>query len=215
MLVICWSVKGGSGTTVVASALALTFSYLAPRGALLVDLAGDAPAALGLSEPPSPGVGDWLGSPDDVDDDSLDTLTVSATDRLRVLHRGAMPMPGTPARWDALARALCDRPGVTVVDAGIAPVPRPLLGASDESLLVVRPCYLALRRAASLEPKPTGVIVVNEPSRALTARDVESVLGVPVRAEVGFDPLIARAVDAGLLLSRVPATLVDALRGAA
>ena len=50
MLITCWSSKGGSGTTVVAAALAHLLAAEAD-GALLVDLGGDLPAALGLPEP--------------------------------------------------------------------------------------------------------------------------------------------------------------------
>jgi hypothetical protein len=56
---------------------------------------------------------------------------------------------------------------------------------------------------------------VREPGRALTRRDVEEVLGVPVRAEVDVDPAVARAVDAGLLASRLPRALERGLRNAA
>ena len=49
MLVICWSPKGGSGTSVVAAALALGH---ADRGeAVLVDLVGDQGAILGVETP--------------------------------------------------------------------------------------------------------------------------------------------------------------------
>ena len=83
------------------------------------------------------------------------------------------------------------------------------------SLLVLRPCYLALRRALAAPIRPSAVVLVNEPGRALTRRDIEDVLGVPVRAEVDFDPSIARAVDAGLLAGRVPRALERALKEAA
>jgi anion-transporting ArsA/GET3 family ATPase len=46
--VACWSAKGGAGTTVVAAALARRFAAEQPRGALLVDTAGDSLAALGM-----------------------------------------------------------------------------------------------------------------------------------------------------------------------
>jgi len=83
------------------------------------------------------------------------------------------------------------------------------------SLLVLRPCYLALRRALAAPLRPSGVILVGEEGRSLGRRDVEEVLGVPVRAEVGFDPAVARAVDAGLLSRRVPRALGRSLRQAA
>jgi len=46
VFITCWSVKGGSGTTVVATALALLCAARVPDGALLVDLVGDAPLVL-------------------------------------------------------------------------------------------------------------------------------------------------------------------------
>ena len=51
-------------------------------------------------------------------------------------------------------------------------------------------------------PRPTGAIVVREQGRALTVRDVEAVLNVPVVATISFDPSVSRAVDAGVLPAR-------------
>ncbi|HYX44837.1 MAG TPA: hypothetical protein VE760_07320, partial [Acidimicrobiales bacterium] len=86
MLIACWSPKGGSGTTVVSAALALV---LASAGqTLLADLAGDVPAALGLSGPGGPGLSDWLAAGRDVPDDALARLEVEVGPRLRLLPRG-------------------------------------------------------------------------------------------------------------------------------
>ena len=61
------------------------------------------------------------------------------------------------------------------------------------------------RRLVQREPRD------GEPGRSITGREVERVLGVPVLAEVPYDPAIARAVDAGLLLARLPVTLARPL----
>ena len=53
----------------------------------------------------------------------------------------------------------------------------------------------------------------SEPGRSLGARDVEDVLGVPVLAVVEARTATARAVDAGVLASRMPDTLARPLRG--
>ena len=79
------------------------------------------------------------------------------------------------------------------------------------SLLVLRPCYLALRRAVDAPLRPSGVVLVAEPGRALGRRDVEDVLDAPVRAEVPVSPAVARMVDAGLLSRRLPRLLERAL----
>ncbi len=83
------------------------------------------------------------------------------------------------------------------------------------SLMVLRPCYLGLRRAVAAPLRASGVVLVAEEGRSLTRRDVEEVLGVPVRAEVPYHAAVARAVDAGLLAARVPRGLERSLRRAA
>ena len=48
------------------------------------------------------------------------------------------------------------------------------------------------------------MVLVTEPGRALGRADVERTVGAPVVAEVAVDPQVARAVDAGMLTSRLP-----------
>ena len=55
-------------------------------------------------------------------------------------------------------------------------------------------------------------MLINEPGRALTATDIEAILGRPIVATVAYDPAISRAVDSGLLTTRVPRVLARALR---
>ncbi|MFM8267548.1 MAG: hypothetical protein ACKOA2_05970 [Ilumatobacteraceae bacterium] len=204
---ICWSVKGGSGTTVVAAALALLKSHRHPT--LLVDVGGDVPAALGLTEPRSPGLSDWLASTS-ADGDALVQLAIEATDSLRVLPLGG-PIQPRPD-WARLRAAL---PDDAVVDLSGRVPPPEFVAPGDHSILVVRPCYLALRRVISCGHTPTGIVVVDEPGRALRAADVARAVGAPVVAEVPFDPALSRAVDAGLLATRLPRTIAHPLRGAA
>jgi hypothetical protein len=109
--------------------------------------------------------------------------------------------------------------GITVVDAGRTPSGRPVEGhgggsagplrAADgagplERYAVLRgPCYVALATLLTATQRFDGVIVVAEPGRSLTGRDVTDVLGIPVVATVGADPSVARTIDAGLLLGRL------------
>ncbi|HUR17538.1 MAG TPA: hypothetical protein VMZ51_01210 [Acidimicrobiales bacterium] len=217
MLIACWSVKGGSGTSVVAAGLALILARSMPEGALAVDLAGDLPATFGVPEPAGPGLREWVATRH-VGDDSLVRLEVEVGPGLHLIAAGDTR---ATARIDAAgADRLCAAldPGRHVVaDCGSAGDEAGITMASSAalSLLVLRPCYLALRRALAAPIRPSGVILVDEPGRSLGRRDIEDVLGVPVRAEVAWDPAVARAVDAGLLASRVPRTLERALRRAA
>ena len=201
---LCWSAKGGSGTTVIAAALALVLSQRDPT--TVVDLAGDLPAALGIAEPAGPGVRQWMASPN-ADAMALERLQVPVSDTLQLLPVGSTEP--TVERWADLAIALSQRS--VVIDAGTGIPPAALLAAADHNLLVTRPCYLALRLAAASGVQPTGIVLVGEPGRALTARDIERAVGAPVVAELYYDPAVARAVDAGLLAARLPATLAHAL----
>jgi len=216
MIIACWSVKGGSGTTVVASALAVLLAR-ASSGVLLVDLVGDGPAVLGLPEPGGPGLAEWLADPAHPAD-VLDRLIAPVSAGLELLPAGSVAGAATVAGGGrAAARQLARRNGPVVVDAGVAPAGAAgeLVDAADLSLLVLRPCYLALRRAMAIARRPDGLVVVSEPGRALRAADVSEVLGVPVRGIVEQDPAVARAIDAGLLAARLPRPLERGLRSAA
>ena len=213
-MIVCWSVKGGSGTTVVASTLALVHAEKSPRGALIVDLAGDVPAVLGLAEPSGIGIGEWFAQNENSSRIALQSIAIQATANLQLISRGSGQIVAN-ANFSELAASLATFDLPVVVDAGCGVVPTELLARASSSLLITRPCYLSLRRAAQLNVAPTGVVLINEPGRALGKRDVESVIGAPVLAEITFDATISRAVDAGLLASRLPGMLAKQLSVAA
>ncbi len=209
MLVACWSPKGGSGTTVASVLLALTWARMSSSEVVLADVAGDVPAALGVPDPSGPGLADWLSASADVGADALARLEVDVGRGLRLLPRGsteAGSSGGGGLRAEALTAVLVADSRPVVADCGGADrTPgRQLAAGAALSLVVLRPCYLALRRALAAPIQPSGIVLVHESGRALQRRDVEDVLGVPVWAELPLDGNLARAVDAGLLVSRVP-----------
>ena len=57
-----------------------------------------------------------------------------------------------------------------------------------------------------------GIIVLEESGRALTPTDISTVLKTPIVSTIKVDPSVSRAVDAGLLSSRIPAALNEGLR---
>lgn len=211
MLTMCWAAKGGSGTTVFATAKAL--SNDAPT--LLVDLAGDVMPTLGLPIPDGPGLTEWLVSDSPID--RLPRLEHPVTEHLDVLTSGESPDPAVRhgRRWFELAAHLRSDRRHVIIDAGTGRPPEPLVAAADESLLVTRACYLSLRRAAAMGLTPTGIVFVEEPGRALKPADVESAFGAPIVSTALLDPAIARAVDSGLLMSRLPGAWRRRLRRAA
>jgi len=241
MLVTCWSAKGGSGTTVVAAALAVMLAR-ASESSALIDLGGDAPAVLGMPEPQGPGFLDWARAADSgVEAEALWRLATDAGGGLRVVHRGsalssasaegsASSDPTLAGSGDGSNASVTDAARIAarvvdgaaasgteavVVDAGgPGELAFEVAARSTLSLLVLRPCYLALRRALQAPVRPSAIVLVDEPDRSLCAADVEDVLGVSVRAVVPWDKAIARTVDAGLLRTRVPRVLATSLRAA-
>ncbi len=211
MVTVCWSVKGGVGVSVVSAALALSLREHTHDPTLLVDLAGDMAAVLGTARlADRPGVGEWLTS--DVPSAQVGGLVEAVTPQLSLLGRGDSSENLNPTRVPELMAWLRDWPGAVVVDLGSdANVRGPVLHGGVRSLLVLRLCYLGIR-AALEQHRPDGVIVVEEPGRALTSADLASALGVPVVARVPYDATISRAIDAGLLASRVPRLLSRSLR---
>lgn len=217
MLTACWSVKGGSGTTVVAASLVLALAG-AGRAVVAADFAGDLALALGAPARRESGVSDWLAAGPSVPGDSLARIAEEVAPGVTLVGAGsdAAVVAGADASAGArLAEGLrALRVGAPVVaDCGrMAPgAVSAFVESADRSLLVVRPCYLALSRAVKA-PRPTAVVLVTERRRALSARDVEDVLGVPVVAEIAWDPEIAHAVDTGLLAQALPRPLSDAMR---
>jgi hypothetical protein len=217
VLICCWSSKGGAGTTVVAASLALMLASRTPGGALLADLAGDAPTVLGLPvDPVGPGITDWLGGT------STRPPELRVAPGLGLLLRGLGPPPPAGVGADQLLDALVADPRPVVVDAGVIGTPTAhgelalaVASSATHSLLVVRQCFMALRRALLAPLRPSAVVLVEDVGRALTAADVEEALGVPVRARVHTTAQIARVVDAGLLAVALPRSLERDLRDAA
>lgn len=207
MLFPLWTAKPGSGCTVVAASLATS---LARRngGALLVDLGGDLPAALGIADP-AHGVTDWLAA-DGATAEQLGALAVAVAPGLALVprgHHGAWRRGRADRLIDVLARST--RP--VVVDVGAVD---PLVGSPmdelrrsfarrPDAILVTTPCYLALRRVKAVESavglRPRGVALLQQPGRGIDRGQLSDLVGAPVIAEIAHDPAVARAVDRGVL----------------
>lgn len=202
-----FAAKGGVGCSVVAAATAVLASARTPT--LLVDLSGDLASLLGLSDPEGGeplGIADWLNAENPLPD-SLRRIERRVTDSLALLPLGSGAFSPRPDQARLLARLLSADGRMVVVDVGLrAQVGVAILDASQRTALVTRSCYLALR-AARRGPEPDDVVLVAEPGRALSAKDVAAAIGSPVGPIVRWDPSISRAVDAGLLVSRLPRPL--------
>ena len=191
MLIACWSSKGGAGTTVVAAALGLVLAARRASGALLADLAGDLPAALGL--PPRPTApASPAGSPPGPTCRSTRSAASSAPPprASALLDRGCGPArPGAGrGRSPRCSPPTRGRSSPTAAPSRRAP-PLAVAAAADRSLLVTRPCFLALRRGVDA-PRCGPRRSCSSPSRAArsTGATSRSALGAPVVAEVERRP---------------------------
>ncbi len=216
MLVALWSPKGGSGTSVLAAACALVLAR--HGGVRLADLDGDQPAIFGLAVDPDTGLLDWLATGAEAPPDALDRLTIEAAPGVALVPRGTAdrslaPLPAAEA-GAALAVSLRDGPVPCIVDAGTASTPaaRAVVEVADCSVVVVRGCYLSLRRAvrSPLLERTAGVAFVDEAGRSLGAGEVRDVLDRAVLTRVPARATIARTVDAGVLPGRLPDPLARA-----
>ena len=218
-----WSVKAGSGTTTVVSLLARRLASISDVGAIIVDLCGESHIVLGVPEPTSGGAAEWSApSHCTLGKDALRSAEVVVAAGLSLLPRGRGPFRNL-TRTAAIA-TLAGEPGrPAIVDAGClyryggedARSPqnddlaarRRAVAAADWSLLVTRNCPIALRRATHEPLVPNGVVLISDSHSPLTVQDVERSVGVPVWMHLNVDPSVARAVDAGLLGTALPAAL--------
>lgn len=234
MPIIVESAKGGSGATLVATAIALATDM----PTVLVDLGGDVEHALGVAADARPGALDWLRS--NAPAARLDEFVVPIDERVGLVAAGrAAPLGSASSsrvgdvdeasRVDALFDWCRDHESRTgalvVVDAGLVAAAHRRSGdgepnhaasleeaASTTTVLVTRACYLALRRHEGGTVRPDGVVLVAEPGRALSTRDIERSIGSPVVATIAWDPAVARAIDAGLVQTALPRPLRRSIR---
>ena len=175
MVILCWAAKGGSGTTVVAAALALTSA----RPALLVDLDGELPAVARHPRTRSTGRLDWLAS------DAPAAHLADLTDRDRTAGR---PVAVRRSSRTPTAAGVADNARIATSDGWSSPVGWP--NGSSPGVDVIdrrrhrRTAPRARRRGrpppardqtvlpaldarAAAPTRPSGVIVVDEPGHAL------------------------------------------------
>ena len=156
------------------------------------------------------------------------TTTVAAALALHASHAGAAvfvssdpaaaaALIGVPVavdgEWIEVTRTLALAPGWTreawatdtvIVDAGTLSDGLPECPHAERYAVLRGPCYVALATLLAHSGTPfDGIILVGEPERSLTAGDVTDVLGLPIVANVAIAPRVARAIDAGLLSTRL------------
>lgn len=230
-LTVLWAPKGGAGASVLSAHLA---GALAATGAqcLLADLDldhGDQAAILG-AEQETKSITDLLRVVDEISAGALDAVVWRHPSGFRVLLSRGLPGEGAIVKGRDLVRVLeaaREAEGLVVADVPSGDQELALLTAevATRMLLVVTPDLLALRRArqavAGLESAGVGgdrvgVVVNRFGDAAVTAAEVEAVVGRPVVAIVPPDLGLLRAPDRGRLADsglRVLSDLAHRLMG--
>jgi hypothetical protein len=213
VVLVCWSIGGGVGTSVVVAGVA-TAAARRGRSCLVADLGGDQPTIFGVPEPDAPGLAAWSEAPPDVTAEALQHLEVELAPGVALLPRGSGSLRADKAA--VLSEALAEDDRFVVVDAGVT-TPGSLAGhlvaGAERSLLVVRACPIALRRLEASPPPATEIVVVRDRRRSVTWRDVAAAARAPVVAELEVDPAVATAVDAGLDRRSLPRSFLRVLDG--
>ena len=197
-LTVCWSAKGGSGTTVVAAALALGSAI----DSLLIDLDGELPAALGVPEPSGQGLSDWFAS-DAPERVGPRPRRRRSADARRLVARGPSAIPRESPRWPALRVVPRHHAARRRRRRRLRRAARRRCSTSGSA------ACSSPGRATSRCRAPAGcrgpTASCSSPSRAQPdRRRCRRAVGAPVVARIAVDPAIARAVDAGLLAARLP-----------
>lgn len=199
-----YATKGGQGVTTIAAALGILTAHAGHR-TLLVDSGHDLAALLGLPDNADrPGLAEYL---EPASRTTPTAITTRVAENLDIVSRGTGPIVFSTHTYGLLIGGLgqYDHVIIDTTDNAYAWTLH-----VEHRVLVTRPCYLALRHA-TITPRPTHVVLINEPGRALSAKDIEAVTAVPVTATVPYGLDIARNIDAGILNTRLPRTLTRAL----
>ena len=179
--------SGGVGTTTIAAAHALQLARVG-RDVLLIDLA-DGALRTTLAMP-------WV-------EPSVDQLQ-----RAAVTQNLSLVLSDVDSIEGLIPLHVWSEYHDVVIDWGRKQPER----VEGERILVVTNDYGSLHRAVVHCQWDAYVLSRYIPSRALTTHDVEHALGKQMRAVVNEDSTIARAVDAGLLVSSVPRTFDNVLQ---
>ena len=207
---VFYAVKGGVGCSTIAAAFALQSARAQPT--VLVDCSGDLDVLLGLRHPtedPGFGLSDWLAAAEPPPD-ALSRLERPVSGHLTLIPFGLhATLHPDEARLSLLA-ALLERDGRRcIVDLGLqADGAASLLVDAATTVLVTRACYLGVC-AARQAPTPDAVVVIREAGRALRVRDIEAALGAQTMIGTAWDPAVARSIDSGMAIRRLPNLLTE------
>jgi pilus assembly protein CpaE len=214
MVVVAFSGKGGTGTSMVATNLAVTLAGGARGRAALVDIDlqfGDAASMLRV-ENHQQSLADLAPKGDDIESDLLDRVLATGPAEVRVLRAPATPeLAETIAAADlrSIIRATARAHQFVVIDTPSAIDERVLevFELADRVLLVTSYNLSAVRgtkttllllEALGVDPERIDVVLNHTRPRTNYRReDIEVILGRPVIDDLPYDQRVDASLDSG------------------
>lgn len=213
-VITVFSPKGGTGKTVLSTNLASVLAARSAQKVLLVDLDlqfGDAAIMLGVD--PTRTLFDLVSAPGVLDAEKLDGYVTKHKTGLDILAAPLRPEEAelvTEAKVTELLSVARESYDIVVVDTSpffYGPM-LALLEPTDQMFMLcgldiptLKNVKLSLQTLEQLGfPMSRVELVVNRvaPKVGLSAEDVATTLGVPVKHEVPNDPVVAPAVNRGM-----------------
>jgi pilus assembly protein CpaE len=214
MVIVAFSGKGGTGTSMVASNLAVTLAEgVAGRSALIdLDLQfGDAASILHVENHPL-SIADLASQGDDIESATLDDVLASGPAEVGVLRAPVSPELGeaiSAGDLRTILRATARARRYVVVDTP-SHIDEPVLEAferADRILLVTSYNLSAVRgtkttllllEALGVDPEDIDVVLNHTHPRSNYRReDIEEILGRRVLVDLPYDPQVDPSLDSG------------------
>jgi len=212
-LIAVTGVRGGVGTSTIATNLAWSVGHDTHRHAILLDAdlqSGTTNLALGIT--PTRGLLTAIETPERVDHMLIERVSQPAGDRLHLLAAQETydkEICYTPGAASVLTKALRQRYNFVIVDAGARHLPfaRDLLHLASQRVIVLDPTILAIRNLERLNHLPSNtshaakpILVLNQAGRpfGMSQAFMEEKLGVKFDVVIPDLPrLIAKSEQYG------------------
>jgi len=213
-VIVAFSGKGGTGTSMVATNLAIALARAAGGRAALIDLDlqfGDAAGMLHV-ENHLLSIADLAAHGDDIENDLLDDVLATGPGEVRVLRAPSSPELAdtiTAAGIRSVIRATARTHDFVVVDTPSHIDERVLetFELADRLLLVASynlsavrgtKATLLLLEALGVDPNRVDVVLNHtRPRTSYRREDFEEILGRPVLADLPYDPRVDPSLDSG------------------
>lgn len=227
MLITVFSPKGGSGTSTCAALVAKSFSQNFSLPTMLIDAHnGDIETVIGVDSESEYGFVQWadakLSTANNLSrissfiTDNFSFVSYSSVKNDRYVDTALLvTVEEKQIKAKQIVDALSNNETNYIVDIGtrVNETTNALVEASDLVIMVMKGCYVSLNRA-SAHPYTSSTdtcIVISEPGRTITTKQISDVLKLNCIIEIEARRDFAKCIDAGILIFRTPRNMINAV----